>query len=492
MFGLGNNTAPPVTTGFRSSTGFGGFNIGNGLRSTVGNALRKEFSYTEIFSNLVQFQQTLSVFDWNATDAELRQKYEAYKTAIAGQMGEIVGRGIGSTLAVGLGGAAGVTVPKISSGQLAKRLMEAGSEQAREEIIEEVESAIQGIKGMALNLGAIETYINIRTFIKKKVPTAILEQVYGKQTTYFIKNIWGEPGAEDLILQEELEEKIESITNPQIRSFIEQATEAFFESIIETGFVIAGELDSAFREFQLTRAQNQSNQTRTITLQTVADEPNSERFLISADNYEEAQDEIRSTLQQWRIMQNRDVGQIVAQSAEIFRAYPQLRRLEITFASVKAPPLIEPNGQNAVIVTVKIPNLKKPITWREIKRTCLVYADYAWEDGNFNIVAYLNSKRKIKISAKDEIEGEKAIRELAELTSDRVIRITSNQAVDQLPDLRRDIKKLYPIKAKLINKDRMLDVNNRFEYNASTLQPESITFALWTDNEPDNLPNYLR
>lgn len=484
-FGLGNNTAPPITTGFRTSTGFGGFNIGNGFRGAVGNFLRKEFSYNEIFSNLVQFQQTLSVFDWNKTDEELRQLYKTYQTQLAGQMGALVGRGIGSTLAVGLGGVAGITVPKISSGQLAKRLMQAASEDARDEIIGEVEGTIQSIKGMALNLGAIEVYINLRTFIKG-LPRSVLESIYGKQTTDFIKNTWGEKDANTLILQEALEEKIESISNPQIRAFIEEATEEFFESIIETGFVIAGELDSAFREFQLTRVQNNNDQTQTVTLQTIADEPNSERFIISADNYEEAEDEIRQTLQQWRIMQNRDIGQIITQNVEILEQHPQQRRLEITFRTRPHPPWINDNGISK-ITTLTIPNFKQNITYEELKRNLkysLITPSYIW--GDDVAVLKFTDKRKIRIQydhnqmQKDQIEL--LLKSFADLSDGIIKTITTNEVVQQPRALRDTGIGMYPVYCKVFAQNLTQSDIAR----ANQLPRASYEFPLWLENEPDD------
>ena len=482
-FGLGGNTAQTATAGFRSGQGFGGFNVGNGLRSGIGNMLKKEFSYTEVFSKMVMFQQTLSTFDWNKTDEELRARYKDMQLQTSSMLGGLVGRGIGSTLAVGMGGAAGLVVPKISSGALAKRLMEAASEEARDEIIGEVGAAMSNFKTMGLTIGAIELYINFRNFLKK-VPRPILNQIYGEQTADFIVNTWGTKEAQPLILQEELEERIESITNPNIRAFVEEAVEEFFESIIETGYVIASELDSALREYQLDRLQNTD---RTITLQTIADEPNSERFVIDSDNYEEAQDEIRQTLQTWRVINNRDIGQIVTQDVEVLALNPQLRRLEITFRSRPYPPWTNTDGSPAKLTVLTIPNFKQAITWDRLKRELkynIEKPSYFWGDHVAEL--QFTDKRKIRIqydrNLMTEEDIEQTLKSFADLSQGVIKFIKTNEIIEQPIQMRDRGIGMYPVRCKVVNRN-LTNINLR---SANELPVISYEFDLWTENEPSD------
>lgn len=482
-FGFGSNTLPTSTTGFRTSSGFGGFNVGNGLRSSVGNFLKKEFSYAEVFGKMVQFQQQLSTFDWNQTDEELRARYKQMELQMASAMGGLVGRSIGSAVAIGLGGAAGLVVPKISSGQLAKRLVEAASEEARDEIVGEVSAVMTQVKNMAFSALAIETYINFRNALKK-APDSLLLAIYPPATVDFIKNTWGNKEAQPLVLQEALEEKIESITNPRIRAFVEEMVEEFFESIIETGYIIASELDSALREFQLDRVQNTE---RIITLQTIADEPNSERFVIDADNYEEAEDEIRNTIQQWRIMQNRSVGQIITRDVEILESHPQLRRLEIIFKSRPYPPFINSDGTQSQIAVLTIPNFKDAITWSALRRD-LKYSKtepcYYW--GDHGAALRFTDKRKIQIKydrtrmTKESISA--VLKSFAELSKGEIKTISASEIIEQPRQLRDDGIGMYPVSCKIINRN----LTNLNQSEANRLPTTSYEFDLWTDNEPAN------
>ncbi|WP_324282478.1 hypothetical protein VKI22_01645 [Cyanobacterium aponinum UTEX 3221] len=75
-FGWVQNVANNVRSGFNPSRMFSSFNHGDGVASVFANVLKQEFRYTEVFSFLVRASNTLSTFDWNATDEELRAKYK--------------------------------------------------------------------------------------------------------------------------------------------------------------------------------------------------------------------------------------------------------------------------------------------------------------------------------------------------------------------------------------------------------------------------------
>ncbi|NCO74171.1 MAG: hypothetical protein GW856_02770 [Cyanobacteria bacterium] len=487
-FGFGGITASGLTRGFRSSEATSGFNFGRGARSGLVNFLKKEFSYTEIFGQMVQYQQQLSSFNWNATDEELKKKYEAMKLQGASALGGLVGRGIGSTLAVGLGGAAGLVVPKISSGQLAKKLIQAGSEDARDEIIGEMQSAMQQFKGMAINAGFIEGYINFRTFLKNQPESVLKGLGYPQQTIDFIKNRWGEKGSDPLVLQEALEETIESITDPLVEAFVEEAVDEFFESFIETGFVIAGELDSNLRQYQLDRVQTE----RRIELRTLADEPLSERFIINGTNYEEADQEIRERLQDWRLINSRDIGQIVTQDVEILEQHPQLRKLEITFRSRPHPPWINLDGSTAKTTTLTIPNFKEGLTWERLKRELkynIAVPAYTW--GNSVAVLKFTDKRKIRIQfdsvtmSNQAVEG--LLKNYADLSNGIIKTITVNDYIELPNALRNNPIGMFPISCKFVGQN-LTNLNNS---NANRLPQTSYSFPLWTENEPDNFSNSI-
>ena len=99
-FGLINNVSSNVGNGFSANRMFSGFNLGDGIKSTVTDFLTKEFKYTDIFSFLVRSKNALSTFDWLATDEEIRKQYQEINEELAGTWGAVIGRGIGSSLAV--------------------------------------------------------------------------------------------------------------------------------------------------------------------------------------------------------------------------------------------------------------------------------------------------------------------------------------------------------------------------------------------------------
>lgn len=479
-FGLGNLTARMRTSGFRTSGSNSGWNLGRGANNRLLNFLNVEIPYTQVFSGMVRSGQVLSTFDFNQSDEELRRLSDQYNQNMAAALGNLAGRGIGSALTVGLGGVAGLSVPKISSGKLAREITKATTQKAREDIVGEVRTVLFTTGQLVANKTLIEGYIKLRTLLKNQ-PLPLLRTLFGDDTAFFIKNSWGEPDAPRLVLYEALEEKIEQIPNQLVRTFIENAVEEFGDTIIENGYIIASELDSALRNFQLQNSQTE----RVITLQTNADEPDSESFVISGDNYEVSEQEIRTTLNNWRAINNRDIGRIIAYDSEIIETLPIYRRIQIIYRSSPVPPFVNPDGTPAKKAVVTIPNLKKGITWNQIKRG-VKYSKarpaYIWGDS----VAVLKfvDKRKIRLQYSNTNTTRTAIeqylRELSDLSTGIIRTITANDYLEQ-PRANRDLAiNMYPTEAIMT----LIDPTNPTYADQNTLDRATFKFPLWVDNEP--------
>ena len=115
VFGFGNNTAPSITSGFRSSTANQGWNLFGGAKNAVVDYVNKEIPYSQVFSGFINAGQRISIFDFNKTDEQLQNELKAHNLTMASALGALNGRSIGKGIAIGGAGIAGVTVPKISS-----------------------------------------------------------------------------------------------------------------------------------------------------------------------------------------------------------------------------------------------------------------------------------------------------------------------------------------------------------------------------------------
>ena len=478
-FGLVNNVRNNERSGFSPNRMFEGFNLGNGIRSQFANWLGQEFRYTEIFSFLVRSSTALTTFDWNATDKELRAKYKEMNEDMAGTWGAVFGRGIGSATAIALGGSTALMLPKISGARLAQKVMEAGSDAAREELIDELGDAMRETKGKVGTMLALEGFIKYRQLIKK-VPLPLLEQFYGKETAYWIINGWGEPGGDSYKIAQGIDEKIEGIKNSVIQEFVREALDGFGDAFIDTGFVIAQEFDESLRQYQLGRARLQDPEV----IEVFPNEENpDERYVLEGDTQEQIEENIQQIINTHRVMQSRDVGQIVASSIDSYRSSPILRKLEIIFKSVLRPPFMHSNGDRALEKVVSIPNVKKNISWQKIKTT-FGNGNIAFNAGDrWAVLKFKGSRRYLKVQL-DDISintAETTLKEwseLSELEYDPPVRVNDYQG--QTSQQRRPSTPMYAVSARLIHTN--IDINGRIQRSF----PKIYDFDLWRDDPPPN------
>ena len=479
MVGFINNVLNNARSGFNPRQMFEGFNLGDGIKSQFAKWLGYEFKYTEVFSFLVRASNTINTFDWNATDIELRAKYKEMNEEMAGAWGAVFGRGIGSATAIALGGGSALMLPKISGARLAKQVMETASKEAKEELIDEVADAMRETRGKAGSMLALEGFIRYRQLMKK-LPESVLTGLYGAETAHWIKHGWGAEGGASFKISEKIEEKIEGIKNSVIQEFVTEAIEGFSDSFIDTGFVIAQEFDESLRQFQL--AQTRTEDPEVIEVYPNEDNPD-ERYILEGYTEEEFQGFVQQILNTQRVMQSRDVGQIIASSIDSYRSSPMLRKLEIVFRSVPRSPFMHPDGSRALEKVLSIPNVKKNISWQKIKTT-FGNGNVAFNAGDrWAVLKFKDTKRYLKVRLDDaSISGAEAMlkdwAELSELEYDPPVAINDYQG--QQPIDRRPSTPMYAVKGRLLHTN--LGPNGRIIRSF----PSIYQFDLWQDDPPPN------
>jgi uncharacterized protein YaaR (DUF327 family) len=477
-FGFIQNVENNSRTGFNPARMFDGFNLSDGIKSQFAKWLGNEFKYTEIFSFLVRSSNSLSTFDWNATDKELRAKYKELNEEMASAWGAVFGRGIGSATAIALGGGAALMLPKISGARLATQVMGAASEQAKEELIDEVADALRETRGKAGNMLALEGFIRYRQLMKK-MPKGVLVGFYGEETAEWIINGWGSEDGASYKISEKIDEKIENIQNSIIQEFVREAVEGFSDAFIDTGFVIAQEFDESLRQYQLANSGLEDFDV----IEVFPNEENPNESYIIEGNREQLEQQTQDIINTYRVMQSRDVGQIVASSIETYRSTPMLRKLEIVFKSVARSPFIHSNGTRALEKIVSIPNVKKNISWATIKQK-FGNGNVAFTAGDrWAVLKFKDTRRYIKVQLDDGsiTSAESLLKEwaqLSELEYDPPIRINDYQ--DQTTRQRRPSTPMYAVKARLLHTN--IDSNGRIVQGF----PSIYTFDLWQDDPPIN------
>jgi hypothetical protein len=487
-FDFVQNTAGGARSGFNPSRMFSGFNVGDGIKSTFAKWLGKEFKYTEIYNFLVTGTQQLANFDWNATDEEIKAKYKDLDNQLASAWGGVFGRGIGSAAAIALGGGAGLVVPKISGARLARQIVSATSKEAKEEIVDEAIGAIRFTKNLAVNVLVLEGFMKYRTLLKNSPEPLLRGLGFNSDTINFIKYQWGTKDGADMRISAVIEEKIESINNQVIQNFVEEAVDEFFESFMETGYIIAYELDEALSQYQL--ANSRVVDPDVIEIFPNQDNPY-ESFVIEADTNEEIEEQSEQIINNWRVMNNRDIGQIIAQDIEILETHPQSRRLEISFRSRPHPPWTNDQGVSK-ISTLTIPNFKAGITYDRLKRDLkysLTKPAYIW--GDDVAVLKFTDKRKIRIQydrrrmTREEVET--VLKSFADLSTGIQKTITANEIVDQPRAMRDEGIGMYPVYCKIFTQN--LTQSNIAR--ANQLPRASYEFPLWLEDEPEGFAEQI-
>ena len=158
-----------------------------------------------------------------------------------------MGTTLGQLAPVAIGAGVALLLPVVGGPGLAAMVVASSLPESIEEVWGSFRNALFATAAVGVQNLATWSYINIRKLIKS-VPANILQSIFGESGANWIKTVWGSESAPRLTMADTLEEKIESIQNPYFRAFTEEAVDEFFDSFIESGFVVSQSLDQAIAE----------------------------------------------------------------------------------------------------------------------------------------------------------------------------------------------------------------------------------------------------
>ncbi|WP_293356290.1 MULTISPECIES: hypothetical protein, partial [unclassified Microcoleus] len=189
-----------------------------------------------------------------------------------------------------------------------------------------------------------------------------------------------------------------------------------------------------------------------------------------------------------QMLGNRDVGVLINGTPvdEYLRPGVQERRLTIEFKEKTAPPWKMPDGKRARKRQVTIFDIKRGLTWEEVKLAAKQYTS-----GQRLITAQLNNGRQMQVYAGTENEGVQKIKELLKLSTAEILPngIRDSGYVDPTSRRRELPYLVYPAKAVLLWRKRSTDLDGREDLAGNIWTEKAIEFDLWPENEPANLPN---
>jgi hypothetical protein len=411
------------------------------------------FSFSAVFSVVVNAVQSLTQFDWNASDKELQAGIDARNIQLAAQWGGVFGSGVGWIAGIAIGYGFTVLCPVIGSANLAKLV-------AGEATLE----ALQEVGATTAN--AVRSTINVMT-------TNTLVSGYRKLRRAL--GINPPDDAPTFTIAGKLEEKIESIKNPVVRAFLEEFTDEFFDSFIEAGFIFAYELDS---QLAASRAANAGGQKRGVLLLPDKETPDEKIVLIGGQDT--IANTIQTTLAQHRLINNRDLGQLVGQPVDDWmRATPKQRSMIVAFADKDRPPYLKANNVRTKFAYYTIPDPKPGLSWQQIKAAAKAYN---W--GKYRCTANLSNQRQMAVYGSTADEAEEKLRELLALSNAEIVTLSISQERDRPSRIKKDTRRMWPQHATLLVRKPTVDSNKGRFVNGEIVSEKVVRFELWTETEP--------
>lgn len=436
-------------------TGIGSRLVGF-LFGAVGSAI--QWLLSNLWDIIVEASFEIANFDWNQTDAQIQEQINQNNLQIIASLGDLAGSGSVWLVSVGLAGLASIKFPVIGA-KIALALAEEGGEE---------------IRGQIASLLTVTRNAVTRNVVLGGFLSARRMRLFGLAPITQQREPWTIAG--------EIEERVESIQNDALRTFVDSFLESATDALLEVGYVVSYAVDDYYATAKL------ANQSLMGKERAVIIEPDrrtdGETIVLRGAQHQLTQD-IQTTLATYQMVHNRDVGQIVGQPAEDWlRAGMQRRKLTVTFKSKETPPWINPIGQERVrSATYTIPEAKVGLTWREIKTAC---QHFTW--GKYRATANLENGRQMAVYGATEAEAERKLRELMQLSTLSLLTLSVTQEKDRHPNLRKDATEMYPAFATLLIRRSTAELTGTNDLSGANFREEHIRMDLWTTEEPEGIP----
>lgn len=460
-----------------------GKSLANFITASIDAFRRTVLSAKNIFQQLVGGFQRIWNFNWNASDAELQAIQKSGSVAVASAWGTAVGRVGGWVAGIAIGYGVSMLCPVIGGAALARAVSLAVAPEALQEIGEGIFNAIRVTASATAQNVAIGAFINFRKNIRK-MPQEKLAKIVGEKRAKMIREEWGKEGGPIISLAEGRERWVERFKKEETRAFMDAAADEFGDAFIEAGFIVAAEIDNAYE--QARAATDQSlGQTRVIELQP--DRRNDEEKILLYGEEKLLKPQILSTLANYRVLNNRDVGQIVGSPVDDDKRAKWLnRKLLIVFRDKPTPPWRHPDGRRCKQAEYSISDLKPGTTWRDIKQAS---KRYTW--GKFRATARLDNGRQIAVYGFTEQEAESKLKDLMRLSTADILSLNVSEEKIRNPRNRKEPTLMYPCFASFLIRKRSTDQQGLTDLRGQVWDEKLIKFNLWTDTPPEDLPPLL-
>ncbi|WP_036488031.1 hypothetical protein [Myxosarcina sp. GI1] len=410
------------------------------------------WSLTAIWDFAIEAYYEIIYFDWNQTDAEIRNQLRSNDTIISGALGRLTGTGL--VWLTGIAVSAGLSFKfPVLAGRVALKLAEEGGYELR--------AALTNFILTARNV-AVQNFLLIGLLDIRSLKRLNQQPVTTERKPWTIAD--------------KVEEKVNSITNAKLKAFVNGLLDSVEDSIIEMGYVIAYTLDDYY-ESQRIAQQELLGQERSIVI-TPDTRVEGEQFVLESPQ-ELVIADTQQLINQHQLIYNRDVGQITGSYEEDYiHPSPQRRKLRVVFKSANKPPWKNPDGSRAKEIKLVIPNVKYSLTWEKLKGGI---PRFTW--GKYRVTAYLTNGRQMVVYGGSYAEAKQQLNTMMLLSTAAITNYTQGEDTQTALWRRKEPTIVYPAYAKLIEGD----VKPNGELRSK--KTESQRIVLWTDRKPVDLPS---
>lgn len=405
----------------------------------------------EIWETIMEATYTIKEFDWNQSDASLKQQIQANNNQMIQMLGRFGGSGAVRLVTLGVFAGAKMKYPVVA-GRVALELAQDTQESLRGEFV----SMVNGVRSLAIENGLLSLVLGLRQ-----------RHLFGLRPR-------AEDGPVDTFAGR-IDKTVQAIPNEGLRNFVMGFLEGAEDAFWDVGYIVANTLDD---HVAASRYANQRGKEVERTIILEPDATTKEEIVITGPQ-ESVIATTTEVLAIHRLIQNRDVGQIVGIPAESFpRAKHMIRQLVVCFKAKKEPPYWTPDGR-AKEVQYTIPDAKPGLSWQEIKGAA---RPFTW--GPWRATANLDNNRQMAVYGATGQEAEQQLRSLLLLSTAAIVTLSISEEKIRDP---RHIKRpttVWPAFATLVTSPT--DIQGRPSGGDSALRRERRRIKLWPDQEPDD------
>ncbi|MEO0884660.1 MAG: hypothetical protein AAFY54_01845 [Cyanobacteria bacterium J06648_10] len=478
---------------FGGLLGFGAKSAGWIAESVLGIT---SFTFSSLWGWMVNAGQRIVNFDWNASDAELKQAINAGYVGAASSWGSFVGSGLGWAAGIGLGYGVSMICPVIGGAALARYVSGRVVQEAIPEITQNLVIALrQTLRAMA-NQASIGLYINSRKWLKRNadsIASIVGRLGYNGDLAKLTETIdqWGSDNGPRVTIADSFEQQIEKL--PLIRQiFVEEVVDEFFDSFIEAGYIVAGELDTAMAA---AKAANPEDPERGVLLYPDRDNPSEKIVLAGKQN--ELIPQVQGILANQRALTNREVGQLVGMPVDDYvRERDLTLRLKFELFDKPAPPYYGTRGNDLTRVAITVPDVKRSaLDWTTLKLALGGSNGYTW--GRFKARGRISGKRYVTAYGATEAEAVRRLRAVMELSESTILTINVTEELktnERLinPRLQKESTQVYPGYVSIVNRDRTIAADQGRASVDSAWVDKRNRFELWRTTPPIDFDDRVR